>query len=182
MNTYWPGLIPFIMCFSTKFPSKLTTNDSEYSVNDKICYEFYKSLSYGVYVWELPFMFEGSKFKSAVHKMSDIEYHSTLKQCGIRIKLIGLIDTSTHEVLYTPFNLIIEDKHKGIYMCNSPSIKQLLNTKNDSEKLIRESYDTLRELNIKTDPEIDKKLSNNIKAKLFGWELGKSKIKLRNLK
>lgn len=79
-----------------------------------------------------------------------LEKHNTFQTTRTRIKLIGLIenerinDLQERKYIYAPFGKPINERHKGIYLCNNKNIKKWMETKGDIEKMLRDVTESLK--------------------------------------
>ena len=132
-NVFSSGLLPFLSCLLTDFPTEVEEGGLVgMNVGCKI---FSESLKYNIYILELPFLWENLKFEKAVKKIDELENHPIFVSTYTKLKLIGLVEEGLNNStiqenynesknLYAPFGKIIgRSNHKGIYLCNNEKIK-----------------------------------------------------------
>jgi len=76
---------------------KMEYHGKELSIPSKISMLYNESLSYNLYIIELPFLCENSEFEVAVAKINGLNNHPTFISTNTKIRLIGLLEFEEDE-------------------------------------------------------------------------------------
>ena len=69
----------------------------ELEITDHVWGHYNESLSYNIYILDLPFLCEDSPFEVAVTKIWDLNDHPSFVSSGTKIQLIGLVEKQNYD-------------------------------------------------------------------------------------